>query len=122
MDGSLKYKTTRAEWLMECDNETGQEKQRDRKKNLKGETRLHKICGPSRSNNSNIVNEERSEFAKHLRTNPNDINVPDNFGNTPLHDCARNNKGHLIFKLMDLHGKIDDVYAQVGSGSPVANL
>lgn len=71
---------------------------RARKRNIKGETKLHVLCRPG-------YDSSPLEIKNYLQQYPNDVNAKDNFGNTPLHDCAKNDKGNVIAAMMDLYRK-----------------
>lgn len=80
-------KTTMERWLQVSSVPDG------KKKNVKGETRLHTLC------NNNTIENPLEEVSRLLSSSPQDINEQDNFGNTPLHDCAANDKGDVIHHL-----------------------
>lgn len=95
---SLTFTRTRAESIENGESNSDNQDSL-RKKNVKGETRLHILCRPGHDK------DPLPDIQKHLKGYPGDVNAKDNFGNTPLHDCARNNKGNIIMKLMELSGK-----------------
>lgn len=96
-DSSLTFAITRAD-VSKNNQQNFENELKGRRKNVKGETRLHILCRPDQDN-------PVADVIKHLKSHPEDVNARDNFGNTPLHDCARNDKGNIILALMKLHGE-----------------
>ncbi|ODN01111.1 Ankyrin repeat domain-containing protein 32 [Orchesella cincta] len=70
-----------------------------KRQNVKGETRFHIVCSKN-----NTLDDPVGDLRKLLATKPEDVNIPDNFGNTPLHDCARYNHPTPVLIFREFYG------------------
>ncbi|CAL8126802.1 unnamed protein product [Orchesella dallaii] len=94
VDLSVSYVRTFAE----CHSETLKNHQ-SKRENVKGETRFHIVCSKN-----NTLDDPIGELRKLLNMKPEDVNIPDNFGNTPLHDCARYNHPNPVLIFREVFG------------------